>query len=215
MLPIILGLSLFIVAVIITTTIKNIFKITYPTHPFIFCSLFVGLMIIIQVIHQVFNVTIVIFSIIIGLVYVGCMSFVRSSGLLKNVFGSSSLPEVHKEIAHPKLTGDVVKVFEVLLQDMSAWLTVFGLFSIVSDMYTVMILFTSLVFLLHLPGLRIFGKVYGTYFLLSSTLLAFSVPVLFSLDTIGFLVVFSLHLSCYVVMYVLLGFLGGRQINKQ
>jgi hypothetical protein len=214
MFPLLLGLSLFVVAVIITTALKNFYKIIYPTHPLVFSSLFIGLMVTVQFIHPVFNLTILVYSIFIGLIYLALMSLLRISGLLDIMFGTDSLPGVHKEITQPKIAGDLVKVVEVLLQDMSAWLIVLGLFELFSNLYVVIATFTVLVSCLHLPGLSMFGKVYGSYFLAASTLLAFSVPLLFSLGTIGFLIIFSLHLFSYIGMYILMGFFGSRKIIK-
>ncbi len=131
------------------------------------------------------------------------------------MFGSKSLPVTYrKEIIRPTLNGDITKVTEVILQDVAAWLTVIGLSSLFHSVSLVLVIFTGIVFFLHLPGLWIFGKIYGTYFLVSSTVLAFSVPLLLPFGSNGFVYLVSLHLTVYILMYLLMGYLGRRVHTK-
>lgn len=67
--------------------------------------------------------------------------------------------------------------------------------------------------ILHLPGLWVFGRIYGWYFLIMSTALAFLVPLFYMLGIQGFLYLYALHLSGYVIMYILMGYLGMKRVR--
>jgi len=148
-------------------------------------------------------------GILMGLLYVVLMSLLRHLTWIEYMFGGATIPKPYRdEIIRPKLNGDIVKVAEIILQDVAAWLTSIGLFLVFHNLLLVLVTFTAIVFFLHLPGLWIFGKVYGIYFLVTSTLLAFSVPLLLPFGSIGFICLVSLHLTAYILMYILMGYFG-------
>jgi len=208
MFPLLLGIGLFVSAVIIVTTVKSFFKITYDTHPYIYAGLFTSLLVLVHFSYPIFSEKFAVGFLILGLIYCSVMSLFRVSGHINKMFGTNTLPLVHSGIAKPTIQGDVVKVIEVLLQGMSAWLTVIGLSLLFGEMYLVILAFSLVVLFLHVPGLFMFRKVYGMYFLLTSTALAFTVPLFLQLGEIGFLYVFGIHLYVYLLMYLFMGKLG-------
>ena len=164
-----------------------------------------------QCIYLLFSYRVFLLGILVGLTYVALMSLLRRFNFLTSLFGADTLPEIDKGIVTPHMSGDIIKVIEVFLQDVSAWLSVLGLLYIFHNVYAVVVIFTLVVFLFHLPGVYIFGKVYGTYFLVTSTLLAFIVPLFVQLGTHFFMYVFVIHLCVYLLMYVVMGYLGNQK----
>ena len=210
MAPFLLGIGLFGLATIFTLTLKKVSHLTYNSNPFIFGCLFSFLLAVVHYIYPLFSYKEFLSAILVGLCYVVLMSLLQRFNYLTSLFGAETLPEIDRGIIKPQRSGDIVKVIEVFLQDVSAWLTVLGLLYIFQNIYVVVIIFTLVVFLFHLPGIFIFGKVYGTYFLVTSTLLAFVVPLFVQLGTISLLFVFGIHLCMYLLMYVFMSWLGRR-----
>lgn len=193
---------------------KKFYSATYDSNPFLYFLLFTGLIIGTQSLYPILTLEMSIWVFCIGLIYVCVMAVLRKSGCIRIMFGADTLPLVHKGIATPTLPGDSVKVVEVLLQDIAAWLTVLGLLIYFDNLYFVIVVFTLVSCLLHIPGLFMFGKVYGSFFLISATFLAFTVPLFMSLGTDGLLYVFGLHLTTYISMYVIMGLFGNRTKAK-
>jgi len=93
------------------------------------------------------------------------------------------------------------KVFEILLQQVCALFIIMGLIEIGLSVITTVLLFTGVVFALHITTPKWFGTVYGNYFLWVGTILA-PLEVYFILEySIGFYIASILHMAMYIVMY--------------
>jgi len=212
--PLTLGIGLFVTTVILVTGIKKFYSVTYDSNPFVYIVLFVSLIAGTQLLYPVVTLEHSFWLFCIGLAYVFVMLIFRYSGYIRSMYEAGTLPLVHRGIAKPTLVGDIVKVIEVLLQDIAAWLTVLGLLLLFDNRHLVIGIFTLLAFLLHVPGITMFGRVYGLYFLCLATLLAFTVPVFMMFGEIGFLYVFVLHLTTYLLMYLIMGYFGKKHFQQ-
>lgn len=204
------GIVLFVSAALIANILQSIFRYSYTACPVLFVGLFgVFLYGALWTVGYVPPFILLVGVIAVAISYIVMIQYlVLYWKPMKKLFGSDTVPVVYSGIIAPQLTGQVVKVGEVVLQDVAAWLIVGGLFMLVDSIPTVTSIFTIIVFLLHIPGVWVFGKVYGVYFLVMSTALAFLVPLLYQVDTFGFLYFYALHLAGYVFMYMLMGLIG-------
>ncbi len=210
---IITGIVIFVTAATIANILQSYLKYRYETHSLIFIGIFLtclagGAFFVSQIALLLLNIPIF----IIATLYIAIIiSLVRFWQPMQKLYGSQTVPPEYVGLINPKPYGQVVKVFEIMLQDISAWLIVGGLFLLPLSFIEVAFVFTVIVAILHIPGLWIFGKVYGAYFLVTSTTLAFLVPFFYHTGTQGFIHLYALHLGGYVTMYILMGYLGMRQ----
>jgi hypothetical protein len=215
MIGLITGVGLFVSAAIIANYFQTFLKYSYESKPVIFLSLFctslIGAWFIIpEILSLLQNV----YILITAIVYIVTILFlVQYWKPMQKLYCAHTVPVEYGGIIQPKPAGQIVKTVEIILQDVSAWLIVGGLLALFSSFNDVVLIFTIIVFLLHVPGLWLFGRVYGSYFLVMSTALAFLVPFLYLLGTVGFLYLYALHLSGYILMYILMGTLGKSKIK--
>ena len=213
----IIGIILFLSASLVATLLQMRYQYSYTKNPVLFVSLFLicigGACLFLKYIPPL--------SLIAGLIGIASM-YVFGIPLLAKcwkpmqyLYGAETEPAAYQGIIHPEFSGQIVKVCEVALQDMAAWLIVGGLLAVSQSLFDTMLLFTSIVFVLHVPGLWMFGRVYGTYFLVLVTAVAFLVPLLYLVDTVGFVYLYAMHLSGYVSMYISMGLLGSYASLKK
>jgi len=209
----IIGIALFVSAALIATLLQMRYRYNYAKNPIVFVCLFLvcigGTFWFLNYLPPVLLVVSV--GLIASLYVAGIPLFAKFWKPMQCLYGAETIPLAYREgIIRPGLTEQIVKVTEIALQDMAAWLIVGGLLTISHSILYSMLLFTGIVFALHIPGLWMFGRVYGMYFLVLVTAVAFLVPLLYQVDTLGFLYVYSLHLGGYVAMYIFMGLLGKR-----
>ena len=128
------------------------------------------------------------------------------------MYASETIPATYPDVITPTTTGSFVKFFEILMQDICAFLIVGSLLTALQSFALTVFVFTVIVFLFHLPSIKLFGFVYGSYFLGMSTLLAFCVPLLYWYGLLGLLFVLTLHVSMYAVMYIGAYYLGSKKV---
>jgi hypothetical protein len=210
------GIALFVTAAVIANILQSYFKYRYETTPLIFIAIFLTPLGIASLFITQVSLLLLHFQIvIIAVLYITTIILLaRFWQPMQNLYGSHTVPAGYKGLIKPKLSGQVVKMFEVALQDTSAWLIVGGLFLLPLSFIEVAVIFTVIVTILHVPGLWVFGKVYGGYFLIMSTALAFLVPLFYTIGLQGFLYLFALHLGGYVIMYMLMGYWGKNNVIK-
>lgn len=204
------GIGLFVIASVIANLLQIRFRFTYESNPVVFVGLFVGLLTVTALYWQYFP-ALSVAGVLLILAISYCVIVMLLKGYwqpMQSLYGAASLPSAYHGLIRPRVSGQVVKVAELLLQDTAAWLVVMGLVLVSKTPIVPYVLFTIIVFLVHIPAPRLFGPVYGTYFLLASVALASVVPFLFSFGKIGFSLLYALHLSTYIAMYVLFGILG-------
>lgn len=72
---------------------------------------------------------------------------------------------------------------------------------------------TIIVFIVHLPSLKLFGRVFGTFWLTASTLLAPSAYYLLSFEQ-GLYYLFILHTCSYLFLYSVIYFLSKTRLSR-
>lgn len=179
MLLIFTGIILFATAAIIANILQSYFNYRYESKPLIFIGIFLACLgtasiFVTQIPLLLLNFQIVIIAVLYIIIIILLARFWQP---MQNLYGSHTVPAGYKGLIKPKLSGQFVKVFEIALQDTSAWLIVGGLFLLPLSFTEVAVVFTVIVTILHIPGVWVFGKVYGWYFLIMSTALAFYSPV--------------------------------------
>lgn len=208
------GFGLFVLAAAVANTLQVRYKFTYERNSILFICLYLfflgGMAWYWQYLPDLFIVSVIIFLATFYCVTVSLLKKYWSS--MQSLYGASTVPDAYYGLTHPRLRAQVVKVTEILLQDIAAWLIIAGLVVFLMPVLTYLT-FTIIVLIMHLPAPRLFGKVFGAYFLVVSVGLSAIVPFLFSLGETGFLLLYSLHLSGYVAMYVLFG-TWGKVIHK-
>ena len=210
---IVTGIIIFVTAATIANILQSYLYFKYESHPLIYIALFLGclgggVLYAPQILLLVLNVSVFIIAILYILIIIFLARFWQP---MQKLYGSQTVSPGYEGLINPKFYGQVVKVFEIVLQDISAWLIVSGLFMLPLSFIEVAVVFTAIVATLHVPSLWVFGKVYGSYFLILSTGLAFLVPFFYQIGTQGFIYLYALHLGGYVTMYIVMGCLGMRQ----
>ena len=210
------GIMLFTSAALVATSLQVRYRLSYAKNPLLFLSLFlVCISVSCWTLNYVPSLLLMTSLIFLASMYVfGMLLLANFWKPMQRLYGAGTVPAAYQEIIHPKLSGQVVKVVEIALQDMSAWLIVGGLFTISHSVFYSMLVFTTIVFLLHIPGLWMFGRVYGTYFLVLVTMVALCVPLLYQASEVGFVYLYALHLCGYIAMYLFMALLGSCYKQK-
>ena len=118
-----------------------------------------------------------------------------------DIYGYDTIPEDTKQVLDLNIRTALSKICEITLQQMCALLIVVGLAMLGVSLFWMSILFTLVVFILHIPTPKWFGKIYGNYFLWASTLFAPFIPYLILTFPGGFYLSLSLHIFMYIVLY--------------
>jgi hypothetical protein len=210
---VIAGLGLFLSAALTATLLQVRFQYNYAKNPIAFISLFlvciVGSFWFLNYFPPVFLVVSI--GCVAGLYVAGIPLLAKFWKPMQHLCGAETVPLAYRQgLIRPGLTEQLVKVTEIALQDMAAWIIVGGLIIVLNSVSFSMFVFAGIVFVLHIPGLWMFGRVYGMYFLVLSTVVAFIVPWLYQIEGLGFVYLYTMHLSGYVAMYIFMGFLGKR-----
>ncbi len=174
---------------------------SYSSHPWLFTTWYLtwlGIIVLI-LLPPIWLICALVIQVSLYLVFLSLWKRL-SSGCLKH---SYTVPSAFQEMTKPSVLSGIPKALEVSIQDLAAWLIVGSLLSYFTSVLVVALIFSTVVFLLHLPGVKMFGSVYGSYFLCMSTTFAFAVPLLYQFGYIGFCILFGLHLLCYVAMMLI------------
>lgn len=130
MLLIFTGIILFAIAAILANILQSNFNYRYESKPLIFIGTFLACLgtasfFVTQIPLLLLNFQIV----IIAVLYIATIILLaRFWQPMQSLYGSHTVPVGYKGLIKPKLSGQFVKVFEIALQDISAWLIVGGLF---------------------------------------------------------------------------------------
>lgn len=213
MFELVVGLTLFVMVAIIATILQVGVGYSYSRNPLLFSALYlVAIGLAAGVIGYSFDLPFLLVLIGIAGIYIVTISgLVRYWSPMQQLHAAHTIPSTYQGMVAPKLTGQFTKVVEVTLQDSSAWLIASGLLIISGSLTVSVLLFTLISFVTHIPGLWLFGKVYGSYFLIMVTLCAFLVPFLVSYGAVGYTILYTIHLSGYVLMYLFFGYWGTRR----
>ena len=142
-------------------------------------------------------------------VYLG-FSYLWSRTLsMEQVYGLDTIPVANRSIVAVNPLADFTKLFEIFFQDVVVFVLVLSLVSYFESSYLPLIVFTLIVFVVHIPGIRLFGKIFGTYWLLLSTALAPLAFYLFSFQN-GLYYLFALHASINLLLYIMIYILSKK-----
>jgi DNA-binding cell septation regulator SpoVG len=206
---IIYGIRLFVMSLGGANTAQSLLSWRYHTHPHIFSGWYcIFIYSALLFLAWPYSNLLVGVMIIEWLVYVSCIYILNRAGWFNVMFKVDSLPAAFKDVAHPIVTTAIVKVLEVILQDMIAIVIAQGLLQYTGSLLMSSLIFTTIVFLVHVPSIWLYGVWYGTYFLLLASILASSVVFLVAYSATGFVIIVGIHLVCYLALYLLSGFLA-------
>lgn len=210
MTELVVGITLFCVTAIIANILQSCFRYRYESNPFIFLGLFsLGLIAVSLYVPEMARLIANMYVLLVASLYVFviiCLVYYWRP--MQNLYAANYVPVAYEGLIKPKPIGQIVKAVEIVLQDVAAWLIVGGLLTLSISFLETTLIFTAIVMTLHIPGIWVFGKIYGWYFLILSTILAFLVPLLYVVGPQGFIYVLALHLSGYVFMYIMMGCWG-------
>lgn len=136
-------------------------------------------------------------------VYVG-FSYLWSRTLdTEYIYGLHTVPTEYRSIVTVNPVADTTKLCEILFQDVVVLVLVLSLNSLFENTFIALAIFTCIVFAVHVPAVKFFGKIFGTYWLLLSTLLA---PLAFYLSGFqyGLYYLFMLHASINLLLYIVI-----------
>lgn len=197
---IITGILLFLSVGGLVNIYKQKTNHSYSSHPGLF-TLWYAVWVSGCILWLPFPVSVVSIVGVLGAFYlVFLMLWKRLTGGKLNYI--ETIPTAFKEMGEPRTLSAVPKVFEIFIQDLAAWLIVGALFIFFTHWWIVAIVFSLVVFSLHVPGINMFGPVYGSYFLFMSTIFACIVPFVYPIGYAGFCIVYGLHLLSYMIMYL-------------
>jgi hypothetical protein len=200
---IIYGIRLFAVSLGGANVSQSVFSWRYHSHPHIFAPWYlVALYGALVYLAWPFSLTLALIMAGQGLAYVIAIYILNHASWFDVMYKVDSLPVAFKDVAHPTVRTAIVKILEVALQDMIAIIIVQGLLEYTGSFYLAALLFSVVVFLVHVPSIWLYGRFYGGYFLLLSTLLASSVVLLVSYSAMGFAGVIAIHLISYLALYI-------------
>jgi hypothetical protein len=206
---IIYGVRLFVTSLGGANVAQSFSVWRYHTHPHIFSAWYLffiyGALVFLA---WPFSSLLVLVMVIEWVVYIGSIYLLNQTRWFDRMFKVDSLPEAFKDVAHPVVMTAAVKVLEVALQDMIAIVIAQGLLEYTGSLFISSLLFTSIVFLVHVPSLWLYGRWYGSYFLFLASLLASSVVFLVAYSATGFAIIVGIHLSCYFALYLISGLLA-------
>ena len=111
------------------------------------------------------------------------------------------IPKEQKAMLAVTTSSCFVKVWEILIQQLVAYLVVTGLLLFEFPLWLCAIVFASIVCLVHYPGLRLFGSVFGKFFLWASTIISFFYPFLMQYPEYGWGIMVVIHTTAYVIWY--------------
>lgn len=101
----------------------------------------------------------------------------------------------------PTVSGQVVKVTEICFQQLCALLVLSGMIVLGVGLVAMTVMFTLLVFIVHVPSFWLFGRLFGGFFVWSSTSLAMVYPSLLMYTASGFIYMLIVHVGVYVLWY--------------
>ncbi len=129
------------------------------------------------------------------------------------VVSINTIPDEYRSIIELNPLADTTKLFEIFFQDVVVFVLVLSLISYFENNYVPLIIFTLVVFTVHIPGIKLFGRIFGTYWLVLSTVLA---PLAFYLISFqyGLYYLFMLHASINLLLYVVIYILTKSKIYK-
>lgn len=127
---IIASIFLFISAAVIANILQSILKYRYESKPLIFIALFLvcigSVSFFVNIVPTLLLQLPVLLIALMYIIIIICLAKYGQS--MQSLYGAKSVSDGYEGLIRPKLQGQVVKVFEIVLQDISAWLIVGGLF---------------------------------------------------------------------------------------
>jgi len=139
---------------------------------------------------------------LVGLIttYLVLSTFSHRTLKVEDTYGLETIPVPNRSIAQVEPKGGIVKLVEIFFQDVVAFTIVATLVIHTDGGILAITIFTLIVLAIHVPAIKYFGKVYGTYFLVMSTILAPLAFYLLQFDQ-GLYYLFAFHASMYIVLY--------------
>ena len=202
------GIGFFAVVLGFVNALIAFGKYTYASNPILYICIYgLGAIVLFGLFPGVFTehlssvlglVTLtaaVVVTVLLGRVYRLCVT-------PNNTRWYSTIPT--PEIVQTSLTevNVLVKVIEIVFQQLCALLILVGLFQISSfSLSAIMILFALVVMGVHLPSPKFFGWFYGGFFLVVATFIALGIPWLYVVLPYAFYIVTVIHIMTYWVLY--------------
>ena len=182
------GVALFAVGMLTSLLLQKYIKYTYVKNASLFLGLFLVLLGYVSWSFEYLPLWYVCVGVsLLAICYsASIVMLAKYWGPMGVPYGIKTIPTIYRENLSPDGRGQLVKAVEVLLQDVSAWLIVGGLFAVTPSIAIGIVAFTVIVLLVHIPGMWFFGRIYGTYFLVMSSVLAFMVTYFYQQGDVGF-----------------------------
>ena len=199
------GTFAFVLGFAVTFLIKKK-RLSYSQHTWVFAPLYIfsSLVLILSIpesveyLNQKLGIVVLIATALAFILFQFIWS--RIAGGARG-YGYETIPDNCKSILHLDARQALTKIFEILFQQICALLIILGLSELGFSVGWISVIFTIVVFALHIPSPKWFGKIYGNYFLWMSALLAPLIPWLILTFPMGFYMSASLHIFMYITLY--------------
>lgn len=119
---------------------------------------------------------------------------------LDDMYKPETLPSAYQGLLVPQFASSVTKAVEIFFQDLVMLVIILQLLQNGFSYFVAGLIFMGVSTAVHLPGLYMFGRVYGAVFLVLSSAFAPFAPLVIGEIAVGFYVIFSFHLIMYPVI---------------
>lgn len=199
----------FVVLAGIANLLQFRLSVTYKKHWPVFVVLFLGIgvpgiafttsLISNPSLYDPLGIAIGLFGIVF---YISFMTWWGRYYDITDMYGYKTLKDSYYQLLAPSFTSALSKASEILIQDIVLLIIVTELTSLNFSYLSSGIIFAVFVFLLHIPALKIIGKIYGFLTLVFSTSSAFIIPMIIGEISYGFYFILVMHLSFYASLLV-------------
>lgn len=176
------------------------FSITYQKHWFIFVILFPGIAIpgilfttSLDTNPSLYNEVGIISGFVSLVFFLSFLSWWGRTYGLTDMYGYETLKPEYHQLLTPNFTSALSKASEILIQDIVLLVIVTELITKGFSYIIAGTVFAIIVLLVHIPALKIIGRIYGLITLVFATVSAFLIPFIIGEIAHGFYIVFSLH----------------------
>lgn len=129
------------------------------------------------------------------------------------MYGVETIPPDHQVILKLNPLADTTKLIEIFFQDVVTLAIVVTLSQSEADINIAIFILTTIVFIVHIPAIEFFGKIFGTFWLIVSTALAPLAYYLLSFES-GLYYLFILHVSTYFCLHAVIYILSKIKTHK-
>ncbi len=199
-------LSFGIVLGFVNSILKRQYAMSYTTAPVSYVVLYatssIALLLMLanqQLFIAGYETAVAICVLVAGYCVFGVMQHERMSGLDHcQMFG---IPPTAQIELCPTAAGQTVKITEICFQQLCALMILSGLLALGLGLLAMTVLFTVIVFVIHIPSWWLFGRLFGGFFIWSSTGLATVYPTLMVYTSYSFTYMLMIHVAVYILWY--------------